>query len=112
MNKLLLTALVTGSLLLLDSPEAAAHGNGHDKYARSDAHYSRSYDRDYRQHRGHHYSAKYKRPKHMPYRLKHDRQFRRWFKRTHFRADRRLSWNRLFDIYVYEQRYSRHDRRH
>lgn len=109
MNKLLLTALLTGSLLLLDTTPAAAHGNGHDKRSRSVDHYSRSYDRDYRSQRGHYYNVKYKRPKHMPTWLKHDRQFHRWFKHSHLRADRRISWNRLFDIYLYEHRYSRRD---
>lgn len=108
MNKLLTAVLVTSSLLLLDIPEAAAHGGKHDKRYRSDQHYSRHYDRDYRPHRRYHYSAKYKRSKHMPYWLERDRSFRRWYRHSQFRSDRRVSWNRLFNIYLYEQRYHRH----
>lgn len=112
MNKILLTVLVTGGLMLLDSPEAAAKDNGHDKRSRSGDHYSRDYDRDDRSHRRHHNTRKYKRPSHVPYWLKHDREFRRWLKHSHWHNDRRLSWNRLFEIYRYEHHYSRHYNHH
>ena len=111
MNKIIALALAAGSLLLLDSTPAAAHGDSRDKRSRSDDHYSRSYDRDYYSHRGHrrdHNHKRYKRSKHMPYWLKQNRSFRRWFSHTHFKANRRLSWNRLFEIYRYEHRYRRY----
>lgn len=111
MNKFIPLAIATGSLMLLATTPATAHGDHKDKRWRSDDHYSRSYDRDYRPYRGErrrHYHAKYKRSKHMPYWLKHDRSFRRWYKHTHFRTDRRISWHRLFDIYLYERRYYRY----
>lgn len=111
MNKFIPLTFAIGSLLLLDATPAAAHGGSKEQRSRSDDHYSRSYDRDYRPYRGDrrgHYHAKYKRSKHMPYWLKQDRSFRRWYKHTHFRADRRISWNRLFDIYRFELRYHRY----
>ncbi len=112
MNKFLFTVLVSGSLLLFNSPEATAKDNGHDKRARSGDHYSRDYERDYRKHYGHRDSRKYKRSSQVPYRLKHNREFRRWLKHSHWHKDRRLSWNRLFEIYHYEHHYGNHYKRH
>lgn len=111
MNKFISLALAAGSLMLLDSTPAAAHGDSRDKRLRSDDHYSRSYDRDYHMHRDQRskrYQKKFKRSKHMPFWLSQDRSFRRWFRHTRFKANRRLSWHRLFEIYRYERRYHRH----
>lgn len=104
MNKLLTATVMTASLLLLDMPEAAAHGGIHDKHYRTDKHYSRHYDRDYRPHRRYHKAVKFKRSKNMPYWLERDRSFRHWYRHSMLRKDRRISWNRLFDIYRYELR--------
>lgn len=104
MNKFLTAAIMTASLLLLDIPEAAAHGGKHDKQYRSDKHYSRHYDRDYRSPRRNHIVVKYKRSKNMPNWLERDRSFRHWYQHSKVRKDRRISWNRLFDIYRYELR--------
>jgi hypothetical protein len=108
MNKFIAIALAAGSLLLLDSTPAAAHNDARDKHSRSDDHYSRSYDRDFKTYRGHrrgYYETRYKRSKHMPRWLKKDRAFRHWYKHTHLRANYRISWNQLFDIYIYEHRF-------
>ncbi len=107
MNKVLITALLAGGLLLLDAPEAAAHKRGHDQQRYSDRAYSRSYDRDY-YYRG---ESRYQRSHKMPRWLKRDRSFRHWYKHTRLRRDRHISWNRLFDIYRWEHSYYRY-RRH
>ena len=107
MNKFLTAVVMTTSLLLLDVPEAAAHGGKYDKHSRPDKHYSRHYDRDDRSNRRNHNAAKYKRSKNMPYWLERDRSFRHWYQDSRLRKDRRISWNRLFDIYRYEVRVQR-----
>ncbi len=111
MNKILISALIAGSLMLLDSPEAAA-----DKVARSQHrpptyHVYDSYDRySYRPHHYRHsyHGARHSRDRQMPRWLKRNLSFSHWFNHTRFRRDRRLSWNQLFDIYRWEYNYHRY----
>jgi hypothetical protein len=118
MNKVIFSAVVACGLLLLDSPEAAAHEgtiNQHrshtndysDKYRR-DANRRDSYSRD--GYRRDHFNAKYDRAKKMPRWLKRNRSFRHWYDSTRLKKNRRLSWDRLFDIYYWERRYFRYRR--
>lgn len=85
MNKIITVALMAGGLLLLDSPEAAAHDES--RYS----HYSKHYQADL--HRRHQ----------MPRWLKRDRAFRHWYKHSRLRRHSQLSWHRLFDIYQWEK---------
>lgn len=118
MNKVILSAVVACGLLLLDSPEAAAHEatnsqqRSHayeysDKYRR-DAHRRDSYSRD--GYRRDHYKARYNRAKKMPRWLKRNKSFRRWYDNTRVSRNHRLSWDQLFDIYYWERRYLRYRR--
>jgi len=124
MNKVLISAVVACGLLLVQSPEAAAHverGSQHRSFAydHSDVYrwesnrravYSRdAYRRD--RYRGDHYDARHNRAKKMPRWLQRDRSFRHWFEHSRLRKNRRLSWHRLFDIYRWESAYFRY-RRH
>jgi len=94
MNKIITVALIAGGLLLLDSPEAAAHKEVRTVYQPSA-----------------HYRVEHRRVRHMPRWLKRDRAFHRWYKRTHLRKYRRMSWNRLYEMYLWERVYaSRHHR--
>jgi len=93
MNKMITVALIAGGLLLLDSPEAAAHKEVRNVYQPTA-----------------YYRVEHRRAKHMPYWLKRDRAFRRWYKRTQLRRYRRMSWHRLYDIYMWERFYA--DRPH
>ena len=86
MNKTFTVALIAGGLLLLDSPEAAAHKEVRSVYQ------SPAY-----------YQVEHRRAKHMPYWLKRNKSFRRWYKRTHLRRYRRMSWHRLYDMYVWDR---------
>lgn len=88
MNKMINVALIAGSLLLLDAPEAAAHAETRFAYHPST----------------HHVRLEHRRQQHMPYWLKRDRAFRHWYRHTRLRGNRRLSWHRLFDIYHWERR--------
>ncbi len=88
MNKIITVALVAGGLLLLDSPEAAAHKEVRNVYQPSA-----------------HYRVEHRRARHMPYWLKRDKAFRRWYKRTKVRRYRYMSWHRLYDIYLWERYY-------
>lgn len=110
MNKILISTLIACGLLLLDVPEAAAHKDGHGHKRYSERHYSRSYDRDYYPRSGYrknkHYVSKYARSSKMPRWLKRDHSFKRWYHRSGLQYDRYLSWQRVFDIYVWE--HSRH----
>ncbi len=89
MNKVFTAALIAGGLLLLDSPEAAAHKEVRNVYQPSA-----------------YYRVEHRRAKHMPYWLKRDKAFRRWYKRTKARRYRHMSWHRLYDIYLWERFYA------
>lgn len=86
MNKIIAVALVAGGLLLLDSPEAAAHKEVRTVHQPST-----------------HYRIETRRAKHMPYWLKRNRSFRHWYKHSRLRANRYLAWHQLFDIYRWER---------
>jgi hypothetical protein len=119
MNKVLVGSVLACGLLLLESPEAAAHEErgGHYRppaYHYSDAYRRDSHSRDYysrSKHRGERYDTRRKRVKTMPKWLNRDRSFRRWFEHTSLRRNRHITWNQLFDIYRWEHSYSRY-RRH
>jgi len=86
MNKIITVALVAGGLLLLDSPEAAAHKEVRTVYPPST-----------------YYRVATPRAKHMPNWLKRNRSFRNWYKHTRLRKNRRLAWYQLFEIYRWER---------
>ena len=128
MNKVLTIALIAGGLLLLDSPEAAAHKEvriQHHSQARhhSDHHGHESYRRGHRRHDYHrHYNdrydyyshnyrgTKYRRARHMPRWLQRERSFIRWYDHSPLRRNRYIAWHVLFDIYRAEHRYQRRHR--
>ena len=113
MNKVLIATVLACGLLLLESPEAAAHeGKGsHSRQVdrdRSDGHRRDSHSRDYysrNAYRSERHDTRHKRAKKMPKWLKHDRSFGRWFEYTRLQWNRNLSWNELFDIYRWERSY-------
>ena len=86
MNKILTIALIAGGLLLLESPEAAAHKEVRIAYPPSV-----------------HYHVESRRAKHMPYWLYRKKSFRRWYRNSRLRRNRHLSWNQVFDIYRWER---------
>ncbi len=86
MNKIITVALIAGGLLLLDSPEAAAHKEARTVYQPSV-----------------YYRVETRRAKHMPYWLKRNVSFRRWYKHTRLRKNRHLAWHQLFEIYRWER---------
>jgi len=94
MNKIITVALIAGGLLLLDSPEAAAHKEVRSVYQPSA-----------------YYRLELRRPKHMPHWLKRNQSFRKWYKRTHLRRNRHLAWHQLFDVYRWERIDARKHRR-
>jgi len=98
MNKLMTTALIAGGLMLLNSPEAAAHKEVRNVY-QPPAYYQGYVRVDVR------------RPSHMPRWLKRNHAFRHWYKRTTVKRDRRLAWHQLFDIYRWERRFGTSYRR-
>ena len=94
MNKIITVALIAGGLLLLDSPEAAAHKEVRNSY-QSPAHI--------------HFDTR--RAKQMPFWLKRNKSFRKWYRHTRLRKNRHLGWHRLFSIYRWERALVRQDRR-
>ena len=122
MNKVIISALIACGLLLLDSPEAAAHetrvtqdrwsaygpliDNRREKHSR--AYYSRERNRDHYSRDRYHYGANDKRANKMPRWLKHNRSFRYWFKQSRLKKIHHLSWHQLFDIYRWEYSYARY----
>ncbi len=94
MNKIITVALIAGGLLLLDSPEAAAHKEVRVVYQPST-----------------HYRVELRRPKQMPYWLKRNQSFRKWYRHSRLRRNRHLAWHQLFDIYRWERVDARKHRR-
>ena len=88
MNKLMTAAVIAGSLMLLNSPEAAAHKEVRNVYAPS------AYTR-----------IDVRRSSHMPDWLHRHRDFRHWYQRTELRRDRRIAWHQLYEIFRWERRW-------
>ncbi len=88
-------SLLIGAWLLMAAANVPAHDGPHrDHWSRGyyDLHY------DYRA-----------RPRHaMPRWLKRNRSFRHWYRNNHYRYDRRLAWDSLWEIYRVERRYYRY----
>jgi hypothetical protein len=119
MNKVLIASILACGLLLLDSPEAAAHdekGKQHRPPVYNHAYdYRRdSHSRDYysrNNYRDERHDKRHKRANKMPKWVKHDRSFRRWLDLTGLDRNRYVTWHQLFDIYLWERPYLR-NRRH
>jgi len=94
MNKIITVALVAGGLLLLDSPEAAAHKEVRSVYQPSA-----------------YYRLELRRSNQMPFWLKRNQSFRKWYKHTRLKRNRYLAWHQLFDIYRWERVDARKHRR-
>ena len=90
MNKLMTAAVIAGGLMLLNSPEAAAHKEVRHVYQPPAYSY-----------------VDMSRPQHMPRWLKRNKAFRHWYRHTPLRHDRRIAWRTLFDIYSWERRWGR-----
>jgi hypothetical protein len=114
MNKVLIGSILACGLLLLESPEAAAHDEK-GRHHRSPANYhAYDYRRDSRRHdyrsrntySGERYDKRndrrHTRTKKMPNWLKHDRSFRRWLDATRLDRNRYVTWHQLFEIYSWE----------
>ena len=122
MNKVLIGSILACGLLLLDSPEAAAHEERGRQYRSPAYNHARDYRRDYRRdsrshdyysrntYRGERYDKRHKRAKKMPHWLKHDRSFRRWLDRTRHDRNRYVTWHQLFDVYLWEHAYPEYRR--
>ena len=100
MNKVMTTALIAGGLMLINSPEAAAHKEvRHTHQAPAYYYYYPGVD--------------VRRPRHMPRWLHRNDSFRRWYRHTPLRRNLRIAWDELFDIYRWERRHAtRFERRY
>ena len=102
MNKLMTAALVAGGLMLLNTPEAAAHTEV--RYSHVPAPY-------YDNHRGYYRGGDVRRSERMPRWLKRNDSFRKWYRHSSLQRNWRLAWGELFEIYHWERRYGhRYDR--
>ena len=90
MNKVMTIVVIAGGLMLMNSPEAAAHKTVHNVYQPPT--YYQSYGR-----------FDEGRPRQMPRWLKRDKSFRHWYGGTPLKHNRRLDWNELFHIYRWER---------
>jgi len=87
-------SLIFGACLFLASaPDASAHNTEYRPYIVHD---------DY----------VYGRTKTVPGWLKRNRDFRRWYLHSRYRFTRRMSWYRIYDLYTFERRYHRHNRKY
>jgi len=105
MNKTIISIFMACGLLLIDTPDAAAHEESWTAY-RVPAHYRN--DTRYRDHR----HAIPVRASSMPRWLKEDRSSRHWYKHSRLQRNPYLSWHELFDIYRWENTRDRHRRSH
>ena len=104
MNKLMTAALLAGGLMLLNTPEAAAH---------TEVRYSYESPPYYDNHRGYYRGTDMRRSGHMPRWLKRNESFRKWYRHSSLKRHQRLAWGELFDIYRWERRYgNRYDKRY
>lgn len=93
-TKASLTILVGVGLIAMAAP-AAAHDVIRDDVRRiHHDHYGVRYDVHYDYRRGE-----------MPRWLKRHRGFRHWYRHSRYERNRRMSWNRLWDIYTWERRH-------
>ena len=90
MKPVMTAALIAGGLMLMHSPEAAAHKEVRNTY-----------------HAPAHSYVDHRRIDHMPRWLRKDRDFRRWYRHSPLKRDRRLAWFQLYDIYRWERRWGR-----
>jgi len=98
MNRLMTIVLIAGGLMLMNSPEAAAHKTVHNVYQSPTYHHT--YGR-----------IDERRSNHMPSWMKRDKSFRHWYSRTSLKHNRRLDWHELFRIYRWERSWSGSHRR-
>lgn len=87
MNKLMTAALIAGGLMLMNSPEAAAHSQ-----------VRHAYQPPMYKH------VQVRRAEQMPHWLKRQKAFRHWYRHSSLRRDRRLAWHQLYEIYHWERR--------
>ena len=95
MNRIMTAALLAGGLLLLEAPDAAAHNEVRHTYQPP-------------------VFARYETPRvrKMPFWLKQNRSFRKWYRHSGLRRNRYLGWHQLFRIYRWERAYRMQHRRH
>lgn len=79
-------------LVLLSATDASAHGIEYRPY----------FVQDYYVHKG---------TRSFPRWLRRHREFQHWYRHSHYRVTRRMSWRRLYDIYRYERRHRLHSRK-
>lgn len=94
MNRILTVVLISGGLLLLDAPEAAAHSAVRTVSLPS---------------LHHHYETQ--RARKMPAWLKQNRSFRTWYRHSQLRRNRFVSWHQLFRVYRWERVYRMNHKR-
>lgn len=99
MNKVMTAALVAGGLMLLNSPEAAAH---------TEVRYSHQPPPYYSNYRGYYRGVEMRRTEHMPRWLKRNVSFRKWYRHSSLQRNRRIAWGEIFDIYRWERRHGYH----
>ena len=105
MNKTIVLIFIALGLLLIDTPDAAAHDKSWTAY-RVPPHYRHeTHCRDH----GHALPVHASR---MPRWLKEDRSFRHWYQHSRLQHNRYLSWHELFDVYRWEVSRDRHRRSH
>lgn len=86
MNKFSTLALLAGSLLLLDAPDAAAHKGSYT--VSPPPAFSR-------------YEAQ--RAKHMPRWLHRNKSFRTWYQSSPLKRHRYIAWQQLYEVWYWEQ---------
>lgn len=93
MKRMTFSLIVGACLFLASAPDASAHGTEYRPYIVND-----------------HYVVG--RIRHFPTWLRRDRDFQHWYLHSRYRFTRRMSWHRIYDLYIFERRYHRHKRKY
>ena len=93
MKRTICSLIFGACLFLAGAPDASAHNTGHRQYIVHD-------------------NYVYGRTRSVPGWLKRNREFQHWYLHSRNRFMRRMTWRRIYDLYLFEQRHRRVHRKH
>lgn len=85
MTRMICSLIFGGGLFMLSAADASAHRIEYRPYIAHDYHV-------------------YSRTRSFPGWLRRNREFQHWYRHSHYRLTRHMSWHRLYDVYRFERR--------
>lgn len=93
MKRTICSLIFGACLFLATAPDASAHNTGYRPYIVQN-HYSYGSTRSF------------------PVWLTRNRDFQHWYLHNRYRFMRRMTWHRIYDLYLFERRYHRNHRKY